>query len=180
MNRQVSTETIKDFLASSESVSPEQILEWMRSEEIQVQAGIVVILSDCYDRISPPLDPQTEFEFCIAYYKRCLLEDPPEGEFTANRTVEGDALQKWFKALWANGRVNKELLARLRKMLTEVYKGGDDATKYAVETAVLEHLCEDPEIVHYFSNWANDPSLREAYSRAKEWGSAAGSRDQLL
>lgn len=170
MKQQVTTETIEEFLASSKSISGQQILKWMRSDDIQVQAGIVLILSEHGDQVSPPLEPRTEFEFCLGYYKRCLLENPPDGKFTANRTIEGDALQKWFKALWSERQVNEKLIARAKELITEVYKSGDNGAKYAVETAVLEHLFEDSEIAPYFSDWENDLLLGEAYSRAKQWG----------
>ena len=101
-----------------------------------------------------------------------MIENPPDGEFTANRTVEGSSLQEWFKVLWKNKEANTILISEMKKMAAEVYNAGDDGVKYAVETAFLEHLFEDPEIASYFSDWREDAILKPAYERAMEWGVA--------
>src|SRR6266540_7039002 len=99
MEQNVTTEEIKNFLDSDRSVSATKVLEWMKSDDLQVHAGIVIILSVCGNRIEPPLIGEAVFRFCLGYYRRCFLENPPDGEFTGNRTVEGSALQNWFKIL---------------------------------------------------------------------------------
>jgi len=165
-------EEIRKCFQSNDPLSANKVLEWMRSDAIQVQAALVALISEHEDRIDPPLEGKTVFDFCLSYYKRSFLENPSDGEFTGNRTVEGYDLQKWFKDLWANRIGNMELIEEIKKMITETYKSGDDGFKYAIETAVLEHLFEQTDIANHFSDWQNDPILRPGYERVREWKSS--------
>ena len=149
-----------------------KVLEWMKSDEIDLQAAIVTLLSEHGDLVQPPLPGPVVFDFCLGYFKRCLLENPPEGEFTNNRTVEGYTLQRWFRQLWQDRNANSKLIGEMKRMITDVHKSGDEGAKYAVETAILEHLFEDPSVQAYFSDWQSDPELAAAYGRAQEWAAA--------
>jgi hypothetical protein len=169
MNHTKILEEITSELQSNTTLSADKVLEWMKSDDIQVHAAIVMLISEHENRINPPLEGKKVFDFCLSYYKRCFLENPPDGEFTGNRTVEGYTFQKWFKELWTNRTSNLELIEEMKRMITETYKVGDDGVKYVLETAVLEHLFEEPEIADYFSDWQNDNILSLGYERAREW-----------
>lgn len=41
-----------------------------------------------------------------------------------------------------------------------------------IETAVLEHACEAPNVRPFFAAWAADPLLGPAYREALAWGEA--------
>lgn len=163
---------IKATLEVGSIVPQVKVLEWMKSAEIDLQAAIVTLLSEHGEMVQPPLPGPLVFDFCLGYFKRCLLENPPEGEFTNNRTVEGYTLQRWFRQLWQDRNANSKLIDEMKRMITSVYKAGDEGAKYAVETAILEHLFEDPRIKAYFSDWQSDPDLALAYDRAQEWAAA--------
>ncbi len=47
---------------------------------------------------------------------------------------------------------------------------GDPSFRAAIVNAVLEHLLEDPEIAQFFENWKAEPTLKQAYDLAMEWG----------
>lgn len=163
---------IRATLESAFPVPQVKLLEWMKSSEIDLQAAIVTLLSERGDLVQPPSHDPVVFDSCLGYFKRCLLENPPEGEFTNNRTVEGYTLQRWFRQLWQDRNANSKLIGEMKRMITEVHKSGDEGAKYAVETAILEHLFEDPSIQAYFSDWQSDPELAAAYGRAQEWAAA--------
>jgi len=163
---------IIEALAQHSQVRDAKVLEWMQSDDIELQAAIVTLLSEHSSLVQPPLPGRDVFDFCLSYFRRCLLENPPEGEFTNNRTVEGFTLQNWFRQLWWNRDANSVLIDTIKRTITEVYKSGDERTKYTVETAILEHLFEELDIEAYFSDWKRDPDLTGAYERAHEWGRA--------
>ena len=171
-------EEIRSVLDSDTRVSANRVLQWMRSGEMEVQAAIVTLLSDYADRINPPLPNDTVFQFCLSYSRRSLLENPPDGEFVANRTVEGHALQNWLKILWENRPANIELIEQIKRMVTDLYKSGDGGVKYAIETAFLEHLFENSDLADYFSDWGTDPLLKDAYDRAREWATDMDNSDR--
>lgn len=129
---------------------------------MEVQAAIVMLMSGYADGIVPPLPGQTVFHFCLQYARRCLLDNPPDGEFVANRTVEAHSPQNWLKYLWENKELNTELIREITEMATDLYKTGDDGVRYAIETAFLEHLFENRELADHFSDWMNDPLLKAA------------------
>jgi len=163
---------IKAILEVGSSVPQVNVSEWMKSAEIDLQAAIVTLLSEHGDLVQPPLPGSKSFDYCLGYFKRCLLENPLEGEFTNNRTVEGYTLQRWFRQLWQDRSANSKQISEMKRLITDVYKSGDEGAKYAVETAILEHLFEDPSIQAHFSDWQSDPELAAAYGRAQEWAAA--------
>lgn len=172
MAQDITAVEIRKVIESDVSVPADRVRAWMKSDDLEVQAGIVIIISEYQDRIDPPIEGETIFRFCLNYYKRCFLENPPDGEFTANRTVEGYALHNWFKILWGNKESNSRLLDEIKRMVADVYVSGDAGSRYAIETAFLEHLFEDREIEAYFSDWKCNVALKDAYDRAREWGTA--------
>jgi hypothetical protein len=56
--------------------------------------------------------------------------------------------------------------------ITKSYLEGDGDVKVAIETGVLEHVLEDEELRPFFSSWAEDDRLREAWHAALAWGEA--------
>ena len=178
MTGHTALDEIRMVLESDTSVSADRVFDWMGSKDIEVKAAIVTLLSEYGHKVNPPLPDQTVFQFCLDYFKLCLLENPPEGEFVGNRTVEGHALQNWLKALWENREANSQLIKEIKETVTELYRSGDPGVRYAIETAFLEHLFENAELVDFFSDWGNDPLLKGAYSRAREWGTKMGRQNE--
>jgi hypothetical protein len=69
----------------------------------------------------------------------------------------------------ATGRAHYPPVEALKSWLAGFYRDADADLRDTVVLMLLEHLLEDPEIAAYFSDWREDPTLREAYEQAMEW-----------
>jgi hypothetical protein len=166
---EIMMEEIKSFI-ESDCIPVRYILRWMNSSDIEVLGAVEAILMDpqLYDRIKPQPPDEVVFDFLLNYYRRCILEDP-QGEWCLSRYIAAHSLKSWFMALWAHRQVYQATIDRIKMMLADLYRHGDNEVKDAVVNGALEHLFEDPSVAKYFSDWANDPELKTAFEEALEW-----------
>jgi hypothetical protein len=75
----------------------------------------------------------------------------------------------WLKHL-VNETEAKSVVAEVALRLATAYKASDAKTRNRIETGALEHALESPRVRPFFSLWASDPVLKDAYGPALEWG----------
>lgn len=164
-------EEINRFI-KSDCIPLHYILKWMKSDDIEVLGAIESILtnSQFYNQIKIKPSPPDEvvFDFLLNYYRRCIIENP-QGEWSLSRYLAAHTLTAWFMKLWAHREIYQMTIDRIKMMLADLYRHGDIEVKDGVVNGALEHLCEDPSVAKYFSDWANDPELKTAYEEAMEW-----------
>jgi len=56
--------------------------------------------------------------------------------------------------------------------VTELFLASEEDVRNAIETGFLEHLLETAALRPYFEHWSSNPSLKEPWDRALEWGKA--------
>lgn len=169
MNNQTDLASLSRAIDSGAPIPASLLLDCMNSSDLETQGAAMYVICNRYPQVSPPLEGRPIWDFAERYFVRCMLEDP-RGEFAENRYQAGDTLVHWFKGLWKDTEVPREVIEGLKKMLAALYLRGDEALKEAVVNATLEHLFEVREIAQYFEDWKSDPVLATAHELAIEWG----------
>ena len=121
------------------------------------------------NRITPPLTIEEICAFAQVYFRKSFLETP-RGTYAP--TLE---FIHWFIVLWTNPSIPRQYADNLKRMLAELYRSGTRVTRDRVVYGLLEHLCENPKVARYFSDWKDDPDLKTAYTLALEWAEGKGS-----
>jgi hypothetical protein len=162
---------IEKTFKSEEKVKHASVEEWMKADDLEVLATLYFYLTeeDYYLKVDPYLTEWDYFEFIKIYLSRCIKEDR-ESDMSHSRYSAGYGMMGWFKGYWEDEEVSRELLTEFKQWMAALYKEGDEPIRTAIVHAALEHLFETPEIQTFFSDWKDDPILRDAYLEAKDWG----------
>jgi hypothetical protein len=154
----------------SSAIPRERVLQWMKSGDLEAMGAVYAfIMKETYaSRIIPPLSFEDYRQFLLDYYDRCLKADP-KGTWATSRYGAGWDLTNWFRHLWNERKARRDAVKGLKDWLAGLYRAGDSELRRCIETATLEHLFEDREVVAFFSDWKEDDVLGKAYARALEW-----------
>lgn len=169
--------TLREVVARIESsgpISAETVRSWMRSPSVEVLGAVshIVTYPPYWERITPPLDEEELAGFLFALYERCMREDP-QGDWALSRYEATRELVGWFDAVPGDEDLGEQtFVLGLKKWLAELYRASAEDVREAIVCGALEHILEDPRWRPYFSDWHDDPALREAYLRAMEWAMA--------
>lgn len=156
---------ILNYVNYKNKIPLNKIEKWMASEDIEVQGAAYRIFDQLQHLIETMPEMKDIIHFYISFFRRCIIENP-EGEYSENRWTATYSLVRFYKALKKDVAVPKNFLAEIRLMLSEVYKGGDEAVRQAIVDGSLEHLFEDSEILNDFKDWKNDNILKLAFEKA--------------
>jgi hypothetical protein len=159
----------------SDAISRDSLLAWMQSDDVESKGAVhaLLALENVRARISPPLQFDDYYRFTSAYFFSCLAENP-KGEWAHSRYEAGWDLCRWFMQLWDDHVVDRRLLRDLKDRLAAMYRAANVDLRTAIETAVLEHLFEDPRIAEFFEDWSKEEPLSMAYGAAKLWVDRGG------
>ncbi len=140
-----------------------QVLAWMQSEDIEVQAALFHRLGYKGEKanIQPPLDFEKYHAFCLGYFRRCLCEYEPD---TWDKNwVEVDygweathAFVYWLDSLLHDKSIPRSMLddtkAWLAHILVECPKIGG-----LMHSAIFDHLLYRKATRKFFADWETDP-----------------------
>jgi hypothetical protein len=152
---------------SDKKISREMVLDLMKNDDIEVK-GVVYNFctnSDYYINIEPNLTEEDYYHFIKDYLRRCLIENP-SGEWTETRYEAGWSFVNWFKSYWKNKSLERDYASELKEWLAEIYVSGDDDVRLCISTSILEHIFDKKGISKFFSDWRNDPVLKQAFEEA--------------
>jgi hypothetical protein len=107
----------------------------------------------------------------LDYLVECILVNPEADDSLHSGFEAGYELSAWLKHL-SQIPDAEAVIVEAASRLAAAYKQGDAATRNRIETGALEHLLESPGLRPLFTSWAEDPTLRQAYEPALEWGLA--------
>ena len=140
------------------------IKKWMKSTNIEVLGTIHSYVGDRIysSKISPPFVAKDFLELQKKYFSRCILEDP-EQPWVHNRAEAILDLMPWFYNFWNNPDITQNLLDDFNAWIAQIYKEGDTDVKEEIIHVVFLHLFEDKKVKKLFSNWQDDPDLKEAF-----------------
>lgn len=150
--------------------SRDQVIDWMRSGDIQVRGCIYAMICE-YERtkrIKPPLDFDDYYGFVVPHLEQCI-EENPDAKWTESRYIAGHELVRWIVSFWKDESVSRTKLTDIKQRLAELYKRGHAGVRDAVLNAVLEHLFENSEMADFFKDWQANPVLAPAYRDALLW-----------
>jgi len=159
---------IENAVQRKGTIPASQVRGWLRNPSVEVLGAVNVHIMQNTRRVEPPLSME---EICGAvqeYYRECLLLNLQNSQYAPNRSIAGLELVGWFRSLWHDSAVPREYVARLKRMLRDLYLE-NHIPKDQLVGAVLEHLFETPQIAEFFEDWTSDPRLKEPFDLAKEW-----------
>lgn len=161
-------------VANRKSVPQSQVRGWMRAEDADTLGAVYVFLSkpEHVDRVTPPLDFDTVFDFMLRYYEFCLKTNP-ESEWANSAYSAGADLVGWFTRMWDDGR-DKKYFNAIKSRLAQLYISGSPDMKKCIEHAIIEHLFERKHIRKFFEDWRDRPQLRPAYEEGMLWVQGGG------
>lgn len=164
---------IRNASRGSASIPVSRLADWASAPSLEVRGAVVNFLRKHGDQITPPLSADETCAIFEGYYKECLVRNPADSPYVANRHVAGYELASWFRAIWVDSQMPRRCVLRIKAMLRELYLLNENL-RDPIVNAVLEHLFETPEIASFFSDWRGDPELKKAYDRALEWTKRRG------
>ena len=122
------------------------IKKWMRSTNIEVLGTIHFYLDEMgyFSKISPPFELKDILELQKKYFSSLDL-------------------LPWFYNFWNHPDITQSLLNDFNSWIAQIYKEGDTDVKEEIIHVVFLHLFEDKKVKKLFSNWQDDPDLKEAF-----------------
>lgn len=158
-------------LDSGASVPRSDVRRWIDTGDLLTWSALYELLDSGASRIEPEIG-QEAIDVMRDYLLRCLEENPAPGHYLHAGYEAAWELATLLKTWRRRGGRAADAIRGVAVELEKIYRRGDDATRNRVLCGVLEHVFEDPSMRPHFTNWDRDPSLREAFRLAVEWGTA--------
>lgn len=167
---QLAKDIYRFFHSQKDNYDGHIIREWIKSGNIEDLSLLYVLLNKkkYFMKIEPQLSFIDYFNLIKNYFTLCLETDHDHPRIISRYTAGRDLIG-WFMSFWNDKKIPRKYLVEMKDWLAELYKKGDNYLKECLITATLEHLFEDSGVLNFFSDWKNDPELKEAYESAKEW-----------
>lgn len=164
-------QSIRRALESESRISRKRVRHWIqRADSAEADALLYKLTGEAWNRIEPPLEPAETCALIQRYLLRCVRENP-EGGFALNRYDAAGQLESWFDHL-ADMEDSHEILHGVAAAVTDLFLRSDESVRQAIETGFLEHVLEQRRLRPFFSDWAHDERLGDAWRRALAWGEA--------
>jgi len=157
------------ILDSDAPVSRNDVQRWIDSDDLLTWSALYALLENGATRIEPAIGNDA-IALTRRYLLRCIEENPLSGDYLHAGYEAAWELASVLKSWRQHGGRAADAIRGIAIELEKIYRRGDDATRNRVLCGVLEHAFEDPAMRAHFTNWDRDPSLRDAYRLAAEWG----------
>ena len=163
---------INAALASDDIIPRDKVLLWIdAAADLPTLAKLYRLTDEAYYRIQPDLGKEVTCAVIQRYLLECVRQDVTGDEKIESRFDAAQSLHLWFCHLLEMEDMSTILTGAAREV-TELFLRGDEAVRYTIETAFLEHVLETAALRPYFEHWASDARLKETWERAIEWGNA--------
>jgi hypothetical protein len=165
-----SAQSIRERSVRGDAFRRDEIVALMNiQDDLNLWSAIYRALDRSYAHIHPEPGMELTCGFMLKYLLRCIRENP-SGHDEIHSGFEAAwelaaCLKLWSQRLPETG----EILTLAEELIRQEFLNGDEPLRNRLETGMLEHALEAPQVRPYFSHWANDPSLREAWQAAMEW-----------
>jgi hypothetical protein len=164
-------DAIQSALESEGPIPRQQVRQWIQSaDSVEAEALLYQLTRDAWNRIEPRLESDETSALIQRYLLRCIRDDPEAG-VVLSRYEAASELERWFDYL-AEREDAHDIVQGLVIAVTDLFLGSDDNVRRAIETGFLEHVLEQRKLRHWFSHWAVDERLHEAWRLALAWGDA--------
>jgi hypothetical protein len=167
MLEEIVAELMNPGKATGAAIPREKVRKWMSTSDVHAMGALYDLVSEPEQSscINPPLDSHDVSAFLRRYFERCILEDP-ESEWADSRHSAGWDIARWLTYWSKSNDFDADELSGWVKWLGELYKRGDEAVQLSIETAILEHILDEPALAGLFADWLNDPALAAGYQRS--------------
>jgi hypothetical protein len=92
-----------------------------------------------------------------------------------NRFTAGCDFVRIFVSYWDEG-LDERYFVSMKSLLGRLYLEGSSDLQQTIVQAIIEHLFEKEPIRTFFTDWRDDPRLRQAYSEGSEWAAGRARR----
>jgi hypothetical protein len=159
-------------LLSGETIPRDTVLLWIDAAVDLVTLSKLYRLTDeGYYRIQPELDKESTCGLIQRYLLECIRRDVRDSAQIENRFDASQSLLSWLFHLLDMDDTS-EIIAGAARAITDLFLESDEAVRYTIETAVLEHALETEALRPYFAHWESDDRLKDAWVASLEWGKA--------
>jgi len=160
-------EEILALLKTEQEISRSQVIEWMKSGDIEVLGALYKLTYKAYSRIKPELGMEASCAFILNYFTRCIVENPHSiYDYMYSRYEAGTIMSAWIKHLWNKRPQTQKVLDKVTNTLAEVYLLGDKEVQGCIMHAVMEPVFADKDMIILFKGWKKKLHLRDAYDTA--------------
>lgn len=170
-------EVIKELstpTSEKKTVPQSRVRQWMGSDDVETLGATYkfIMAPEHTERVSPPLEFDTVFDFILRYYILCLKANP-HGRWAATGGSAAMDLVRWFVWMWDEGR-EKSYFETIKSRLADLYISAAVELKDRIEHGVIEHLFEREPIRDFFGDWRENAQLRPAYDEGTLWIKGGG------
>lgn len=163
---------IEVALLGSAPIPRVRVLYWIEATtDLSTLAKLYRLTDEGYYRIQPDLGRDASCALIQRYLLQCIREGVSGNDEIQERHEAAQSLHVWFCHLLEMKDTSAVLIAAAAGV-TELFLASGADVRTAIETGFLEHVLETAALRPYFEHWSRDPSLREAWERALEWGKA--------
>lgn len=162
-------------LLETEATIPARLVEkLMSSDDREQQADAYFCLSEHWDRIQPEMEIWFTMPFVFDFLFRCITDPNKSSDLASNTLSLHEAARRLLGILqsWNHRPNGGSIIADLVGRIERTFPSGGTAVRDCIETGFLEHALEHPELRRHFAHWSEHPEMREAHTRAMEWGRA--------
>ncbi|MCJ8268840.1 MAG: hypothetical protein MJK04_05485 [Psychrosphaera sp.] len=155
MLKEIESILMDDETAKS-TIEKSRVKKWMKSDDMETLGAVYELITEKahYTKITPFLEYLDYKEFLANYLQRCILEDPShDSDWADTRYTASWAFVNWYKHFYHAQDVEKSERLYWKLWLKDLYNQNDSKIRICIETAILEHLCEDKKIRKYFSDF---------------------------
>lgn len=160
-----SIQEIESYLSSDTPIPSASVVEWIKSDDLEVLGLVSQILINSYDRLQGELPLMETGQFWTRYYKRCIVENP-QGKYAASRYLAAHGLGSLYRWNSKNKVYPENVQASWKNLITELYLKGDEGIRDAIICGILEHLFCERIYQEEFSDWMKNPLLKDGYMKA--------------
>jgi hypothetical protein len=165
---------INSALSSDGPIARESVLSWIADtadSDLPTLSKLYRLTGEGYSRIQPELGGEPTCALIQKYLVGCIRDGVTDNEEIQEQYEAAESLHVWFRHL-VGMEGTAAVLSRAANAIMNLYLESGEDVRDAIETGFLEHALETAALRPYFEQWASDPRLQLAWSRASEWGSA--------
>jgi hypothetical protein len=159
-------------IAGDGPIPREKVLSWIDAAlDLPSLSKVYRLTGESYYRIQPDLGEDATCALIQRYLLECIRQDVTSDERIHSRWDAALTLHLWFHRL-VEMEGTADVLRNAARAVTELFLANGDDVRAAIECGFLEHALETSALRPYFDHWSSEPQLRDAWSRALEWGKA--------
>jgi hypothetical protein len=160
------------LLDANSKIPAKFVEELMASDDREDQAEAFYCLSERWGQIQPEREAWATAPFMLGFLIRSITEPSERAHTDSNVLSHYEAAHALVAILrnLSDHPQGAEPRHELVERVTQAFLAENQSVRDCIETGFLEHALEYPGLRPLFESWKNHSELRQAHSRALEWG----------